>query len=176
MPTRNRRFYSSVWFWCLLFAALVSPFVIEVGKTWWKITRHRPVRAKMELAILRLSLECPEGVSENQWGYCITWTWIMQGNFGSMGGHVPTDDLDRIADELNRRIDAGADLQTIDWIWDQYILAYPRIARYSESYRPTGPNQKEQFDQLADDAPVNDYNLSEWRQLYHQKLAEIEGG
>jgi hypothetical protein len=127
----------------------------------------------MELAILRLSLEGPKGVSEAEWAYCIMWTSILQGNFGSMGGHVPTDELDGIADELNRKIDEGADIETINWIWDQYILAYPRASRYSDSYRPTLPRGKAEVE-THKDSGQSEYALAFWRERYRQKLAELK--
>ena len=102
----------------------------------YKFHRHRAVSEKMDLAILRLSVKCPAGLTEVQWAYCVSWTWNLHVNYGGVPGYLPTDHLDRIADELNHRIDRGADLSTIDWIWDEYIRAYPRVRAYNH-YRPT---------------------------------------
>jgi hypothetical protein len=171
MSTRKRWFYQTNWFWWLFFGALAAPFLVSACNSWWAIHRHGPVRDTMDLAILRLSLECPNELSEHQWGYCIVWTWIMHGNFGCTHLSVPTEDLNRIADDLNRRIDEGADLDTIDWIWDEYLLAYPRIAVY-EHWRPTGPENKETFENLKTGVSSN-YSLSELRENYQRKLAEL---
>ncbi len=176
MSTQEVKFYRTNQFWsfvavCVLFS---PPFV------WYFLTkpewdRRRLASEKMELAILQLSEKCPGELSEAQWAYCITWTLTLHGNFGSSPspGHVPTDDLERITNELNRRIDAGADLGTINWIWDQYIVAYPRAARYEVSYRPTGDTNKHEFEQLKNSEYIS-HPLPEVRERYKEKLAELQ--
>ncbi len=132
--------------YCLL-GALFLPLAFFGGFLLFKMyefNRHHAVSEKMNLAILRLSVVCPPGLTEDQWAYCITWTWMMHGNYGSVPSYVPTDELDRIGDELNHKIDHGADLTTIDWIWDEYIKAYPRV-RVFNHYRPTSAENKEQL-------------------------------
>jgi hypothetical protein len=178
MSTRKAKFYRSNFFWsAVVIAMLVTPFLVKFAISVWELKRHHPVKDKMDLAILRLSLECPQGLSDNQWAYCVCWTWILHGNYGCLPCYVPTEDLERIAAELNQRIDLGADSETINWIWDQYILAYPRIAVH-EDWRPTGPERKEEFDLLKDNAPSLDPNseasLLHWRERYWEKLAEVK--
>ena len=158
MSSPQKRFYQANWFWCLVaLGVLVIPFAVSFSLFVW----HRSVREKMDLAIMRLAVECPRGLSEDQWAYCVTWTWQLHSNYGSHPSYVPTDDLDRIADELDERIDRGANLATINWIWDEYIKAYPRARRYNH-YRPTAAENKELFETGAHGG----HPLSEWRAKY----------
>lgn len=167
--SRNRRLWKLIIF-CILAVPILAWFLSTRAE--WQ--RRKLASAKMQLAILRLSLKCPDGLSEAQWAYCVAWTMNLHGNYGSwpVPGHVPTEDLNRIADELNRRIDLGADLGTIDWVWDQYFLAYPRAAHYN-NYRPTGEENRAEFEGLKHNE-FTSTPLAELQQDYQRGLAEFE--
>ncbi len=130
--------------------------------------RHRPVAEKMSVAVLRLSEDRPADLTDDQWAYCITWTWNLHSNYGLVHSYVSTRDLERIERELHARIDNGADLGTIDWIWDQYVQSYPR-ARHYNHFRPTSPENKESFEAGAHGGN----SLSEWRAEYRRRAAEL---
>jgi hypothetical protein len=150
--------------------ALFAAVILIIGYLAVKVypfTRHRPVAKRMEVTILRLSKEVPAGLTEEQWAYCIVYTWMLHGNFGSMPSHVPTDDLIRIERGLQEKIDQGADLATIDWVWNQYIKGYPR-ARHFDHFRPTAPNNKTDFE--AGNHGGNP--LSQWRADYERRVTQ----
>jgi hypothetical protein len=127
---------------------------------------HSAAAKRMDRAIARLADKCPAGLTDDQWAYCIVWTWNLNSNYGHFN-FVPTEDLLRIEEELQRRIDAGADVATIDWIWDEYVRAYPRAANY-EHFRPTDGRNKADFEAGAHDG----YPLSFWRTMYGKLAAQ----
>jgi hypothetical protein len=125
----------------------------------------------MDVAVLRLAEHCPAELTDDQWAYCVMWTWNLHRNFGTSHTYVPTRDLARIERELQTRIDNGVDLATIDWIWDHYIQSYPRARNY-DHYRPTAPHNKEAFE-----AGHHGGNpLSQWRADYKKEVAQHEHG
>ena len=127
--------------------------------------RHGRVRDRMETAILKLAVARPPDLTDDQWAYCIFWTWNLQGNYGSVPSYVPTADLERIAAGLERRIERGVSVQTIDWVWDQYIQAFPDAASYNH-HRPTAPRNRARFE--AGDHGGNP--LSVWRADYERRV------
>ena len=82
--------------------------------TAYPLFRHRPVADRMDLAILRLAEDCPPELTEDQWAYCVAWTWNLHCNYGLFPNYVSTSDLDLIEQELQQRLDNGADLATIE--------------------------------------------------------------
>ncbi|HUG19433.1 MAG TPA: hypothetical protein VMM56_10670 [Planctomycetaceae bacterium] len=119
----------------------------------------------METAITRLALHRPSDLTDDQWAYCILYTWNLHTGYGGVPSYVPTDDLERIVAEFETRIDAGPDLATIDWLWEEYFRAYPRARNYNK-YWPTSPDYLARFE--AGDH--GGYPLSYWRSKYEQRI------
>ncbi len=135
-PRENRR--PPIQLRIALRAAVILIVVCFVGYVAVKVypfTRHSPVAKRMEVAILRLSEEVPPGLTDEQWAYCIVWTWMMHGNYGSIHTYVPTDDLNRIERGLQERIDRGADL--------------------AQQRRSVGRSEEPRGPRLCDAAPYN---------------------
>ena len=120
----------------------------------------------MENSILRLAETLPSGLTEDEWAYCIYWTWNLNANFGSALDYVPTNDLERICRGLEDRINRGADLTTIDWVWDQFTKAYPPASAY-EKYRPTSAQNATALRTTA----MTDESLSYFRSEYQRRRA-----
>ena len=119
----------------------------------------------METAITRLAFHCPSDLTDDQWAYCILWTWNLHGNYGVVPDFIPTADLQRIVEQFEAKIDAGPSLATIDWLWDEYYRSVPGAHEY-ERYRPTSPaNQLEA-------GTRGSYPLSWWRSEYEQRVAK----
>lgn len=147
----------------LIVVCLVGYVAVEV----YPFVRHRHVADRMDIAVLRLAENCPPELTDDQWVYCVTWTWNLHCNFGLVPDYASTPDLVRIERELQERIDNGAGLATIDWIWDQYIQSYPATRDY-DHFRPTAPNNKPEFE--AGNHGGNP--LSQWRADYKREVAQ----
>jgi hypothetical protein len=91
----------------------------------------------METSILRLSFHRPDDLSEEQWAGCIFLSYNLAGNSAPVESYMPTLYLERIQSELEARIDAGPDLMTIEWLWDEF-KSYSKIDY--QQYRPTLPH------------------------------------
>ena len=100
----------------ILVALLI--FLELAGRARWE--RHGRVSDRMEMAILRLAFHRPSDLTDDQWAYCISWTYNLHRNFGVIPDWFPTDELERVVETLEAEIDAGPSLATIDWIWDEY--------------------------------------------------------
>lgn len=131
----------------------------------YRSIRHRQAREEMATAITRLAMHQPPGIAKEQWAFCIHWTWNLHANFGAMF-YAPTGGLQRLARQLNSRIDSGPDLSTIDWVWDQYIEMYPPSAAY-EKWRPTSPQNREAF--LMGSEALGGSPLSWWQSEYRRR-------
>ena len=138
---------------------------VYFGPMIYRSYRHRIVYDRLETSVLRLSFHRPEGVSEDQWAGCINWTINLIGNSAAVETMIPTKDLDRIQREFDSMIDAGPDIATIDWLWDEF-------GRYSKTdyqqYRPTLPHWWE-----AHSEPVGGQNrIIELQTLHKDRIPE----
>lgn len=85
-----------------------------------------------------LAKKYPQGITSGEWASCVFWTHNLHGNCGYYPA-FPTDRLRVFADELNSRMGGEVDLNTIDWIWDEYVKYAHGGQQYSIKYRPTTP-------------------------------------
>lgn len=162
---------SGLRYWALAAVALILISLVGfVVARAYPLIRHRRVTERMEIAILKLAVNRPPELTDDQWAYCIAWTWNLNANYGTHPSYVPTDDLERVARGLEQRIDHGPRLATIDWVWDQYIKACPRARSY-EQFRPTAPENKAAFE--AGEHGGN--SLSWFRSNYEQRVAQRAG-
>ena len=133
----------------------------------YRYSRHGRVSDRMKTAITRLALNCPDDLTDDQWAYCIGWTWNLHGNYGLLPDYIPTDDLERIVEEFEAKIDAGPSLATIDWLWDEYYRSAPSAHNY-ERFRPTSPANQSQLEAGAHGGNP----LSWWRSEYERRATK----
>ncbi|MDB5391113.1 MAG: hypothetical protein JWM11_6759 [Planctomycetaceae bacterium] len=147
---------------CLIGLALAA--IAYVASLAWPTYLHRRACEKLDIEVLRLAVNRPEDLTDDQWAYCVTYTWIMHSNYGSIEYYISTSDLEQLADELHDKIDAGPDLATIDWFWDAYLQAAPR-SQSLKNFRPTAPSNRD-----ALKAGGHGGNpLSQWRRDYEKR-------
>jgi hypothetical protein len=106
-------------------------------------SRHMKWYHAVERRIVELADKRLEGVTPEQWAYCLDTTWNLHVNFGAYDYFDPKR-RDEFLAEFGRRLARPIDLATIDWIWDQYV-EHAHARHYSESYRPTDPVHLRQF-------------------------------
>jgi hypothetical protein len=78
----------------------------------------------------------PPEVSPETWADLVLWTRNANSNCASFRGSIEPADFTAFLDELERKLRGPVNVETIDWIWDQYV----RISRAGPSYdrfRPT---------------------------------------
>jgi hypothetical protein len=131
--------------------------------------RQFQVRDRMSLTILSLAERRPPELTEDQWAYCILWTWNLHSNYSSFASYISTDDLERIEKGLRERTKSEVSLETIDWFWDEYTGANSKVANY-DHFRPTAPENRADFEAGAHGGNP----LSGWQQDY--KAAKLEAG
>lgn len=161
-PARRSRFLVFMKWVTILY---VLGIVVFFGSAIYRFKRHRNLSDRMETAITRLAMHHPHDLTEDQWAYCIAWTWNLHVNYGGHPDYIPTDELERIVEEFEAKIDNGPNLATIDWLWDEYYRAYPRAHNY-ETWRPTSPANRSQFE--TGDHGGNP--LAEWRSRYEERV------
>ena len=151
------------------------PLVLVLIGVWFYLSqvaphqRHRNVADRMSLTILSLAEKRPAELTEDQWAFCILGGWNLHSNYGLIPEYVPTADLERIEKQFRVKIDQGVDVSLFDWLWDEYIRAYPGASFYNH-WRPTADHNREAFD--SGDHSGNP--LSEWQQRY--KAAKLDAG
>jgi len=96
---------------------------------------HQKAYRQVEVALLKLSTKRPADVSKGQWVGCLMHTWNLHTNFGPF---LELHDLEALASELDEAVDGPVTLETIDWIWNQFLQrSHGGSTRYDTAYRPT---------------------------------------
>ena len=131
--------------------------------------RHRKVADRMSLTILSLAEKRPAELTEDQWAFCVMWAWNLHNNYGLVPEYVPTAELERIETHFRVKIDQGVDVRLFDWLWDEYIQAYPGASFYNH-WRPSADHNREAFGS----GNHSGNPLSEWQQRY--KAAKLDAG
>ena len=124
------------------------------------------LKQKMETTIMRLAVSGPADLTDDQWAYCIVWTWNLHCACGTHPSLLPTAELTRLVAELQAKIDAGPNLATIDWFWDEYIRLASGAHNYSH-FRPTSPHNRSDFEAGAHGG----HPISTWRCDYEERVA-----
>ena len=111
-------------------AALTANIVVAfAGWFWYCHVRpplsHAHVRDRVERSTDMLAKKYPQGITSGEWASCVFWTHNLHGNCGYYPV-FPTDRLRVFADELNTRMEGEVDINTIDWIWDEYVQVCAR--------------------------------------------------
>ena len=146
-------------------AALIAILCVEFGS----MRRHRNVADRMSVTILSLSEHRPPEFTEDQWAFCLVWAWNLHNNYGLHPSYVPTEDLIAIEQRLRKKINQGVDLKLFDWLWDEYIRAYPAADSYNH-FRPTAEENKASLESGAHGGNP----LSGWRAMYRARAAEFK--
>jgi hypothetical protein len=137
----------------VIISAVIGFFCYSILLSW----HHQYWCQGVEDRIAALAESCPKGLSPDQWAFCVAWTWNLHGNHGGYSD-FDSSERDRFVAEFDRRLRGRVDLNTIDWIWDQYVEHSKGGAHYSRLYRPTEPNRL----QLFRDGELGRYDLHEW--------------
>lgn len=111
-------------------AALLRP--VREHTRWFYAVRDR---------IESLKDRRPPEVGRAEWGYVVGWTLNAHGNCCSFRGSVKPADMWPFAEALDRRLRGRVGMDTIDWIWDEYVRISTVGPSYSRSYRPTAPER-----------------------------------
>jgi hypothetical protein len=140
--------------------AVAAPVLLALS-LWLFVVRphqqHLEWYRGVEDRIVRLADKRPEGVSPSRWAYCLHWTRQLHSNYGTYEFIKPREQV-RFLREFDRRLRAKVDVDTIDWIWDEYAKQTAGGLRYSQHYRPTDPgNIRFWFTDQKES-----YNLQEW--------------
>ena len=144
---------------------LVATPCVYVSVHIYRYKRHGRVSDRMQTAIARLALHRPDDLTDDQWAYCILWTSNLHCNCGVVPDFIPTDELQRIVEEFEAKIDAGPSLATIDWLWDEY---HRSSSVDYQRWRPTSADNRSQFEAGAHSGNP----LSHWRSEYEQLTTE----
>jgi hypothetical protein len=125
----------------ILVSALITAGICTmVFVTWIKPIRdHQRWFFRVHASIKSLATRRPPGVDQEQWTQAVLWTLNADGNCCTVADFLKTRDraeLQRFADELERRIDGPVDLKTIDWIWDEFERISKYGKTYSDKFRP----------------------------------------
>lgn len=159
--------------WSKLIIGLITAVSLTVivcgvlmGFQMYRFHRHSRVYERMKVAITQLSMNRPDDLTDDQWAYCILWTWNLHGNYGYLP-YMPTDELEGIVEEFEVKSEADPSLETIDWLWDEYMRVAPSASHY-EHFRPTLLENRSDFEAGAHGGNP----LSNWQESYEKMVAE----
>lgn len=79
----------------------------------------------------------PPDVDRETWGYVVGWTLNAHGNCCSAPTYVDPGRTKQFAEELEQRLQGKVGMDTIDWIWDEF-MRFSKIKSY-DRFRPTTP-------------------------------------
>jgi len=120
---------------CAFVAALAGWFWLAAVRP---TQQHRQLYDDIRQSIDGLRHKRPNGLRREEWAYIVGWTLNAHAN--CCGARDFITDYDRFASfaaELKRRLDGDVDLQTVDWIWDEFEAFSSVGPWYSETFRPT---------------------------------------
>lgn len=100
---------------------------------------HQRWYGRVEADLESLAHRRPPDVSRQEWGYVVGWTLNAHANCCSHPNFVDRSQTERFADEFERKLRGRVGMETIDWVWDEF-MRFSRIKSY-ERYRPTSPDR-----------------------------------
>jgi hypothetical protein len=103
---------------------------------------HQRWSGRVRRSLEGLASKCPPEVSRARWDHIVSWTLNAHANCCSIRGAVIADERGPFADELERRLRGPVDLETIDWIWDEFERISIYGKQYSDCWRPTRPQRR----------------------------------
>lgn len=110
--------------------------------------RHSEFCRATKIELKSLAKKRPPGVTRDQWHHVVAWTLNGHANCLTFSPCVAQHDRDHFVTDLRERLRGPVDLQTIDWIWDEFVRLAPSWGpSYSERWRPTHPDKLREFEQ-----------------------------
>jgi hypothetical protein len=113
-------------------AVLLGTLVVPVGKR----LEFLRLKRKIDTFIVYLRPTDPKGVDAAVWACAHRWTVTAYGNVCSSPEYVPAAEMDRLRDDLDRKLSGNVDVDTLAWIWDRLAQTGPYGSRYVERFRP----------------------------------------
>jgi hypothetical protein len=127
--------------WCLAALALAVPAAVLLA--FWHfalgpVYEHREWSDRMRADIESLAGKRPPDRSPAQWDYLAGWTINLHGNCGVVHQWIvaPAEKWPFLH-EFERRLQGPVGMDTIDWVWDEYIRITKLGQLYSDKHRPT---------------------------------------
>ena len=100
---------------------------------------HRRWYDRVQADLESLKQKRPRDIERAQWAYVIGWTLNAHGNCGGHPNFVDSDMAELFADELENKLRGEVGMDTIDWIWDEY-MRFSKVKSYDQ-FRPTSPER-----------------------------------
>jgi len=91
---------------------------------------------RVRAALEPLAGKRPADVPPGQWEFMVGWTLNLHANCGTEQ-RIDRNERQAFLDELERRLQGPVGVDTIDWIWDEYIRITKGGRHYDENWRPT---------------------------------------
>ena len=131
---------------------LAGVCLLAAGGAFWLLVidpaqRHRDFCQSTQAELQSLAHKRPPGVSRQQWESVVAWTLNGHGNILTFKQDIPQPDRDKFLAELRARLAGPVDLDTVDWVWDEFERLCPSYGPiYSGRYRPTSPERLREFE------------------------------
>ena len=132
---------------CAPYLGQLSGLVVVFLFLWWysgSNQRHRVTYHRIDQCIDRLLAQRPTAMTPRDWNYLVGWTRNGLGNCCSSPSLIRENvRFEQFATDIERRVMGKVDIQTIDWIWDEFEATSLNGKNYSERWRPTLPSRRE---------------------------------
>jgi hypothetical protein len=102
---------------------------------WRQAEFHRLAR-QIDEPIRKLRATRPYEVSPSVWECAHNWTITAYCNVCFSPGHVRTEEMYRLREDVRRKLEGEINLDTLEWIWDRLAQTGPHGKRYVERFRP----------------------------------------
>jgi hypothetical protein len=125
---------------CIMVVAIV---LVIFFRLWTETTvryNHRRWYRQVEAVLDDLEAKCPQNYSKRSWKFMIKWTRNGLRSCCGVPQFITVDNnvRDGFLVHLQEKVyDEPVEIQTIDWIWDQYTIISSYGRDYSAMFRPT---------------------------------------
>src|SRR5262245_12315162 len=111
------------------------------------IQRHGKFSSNVRADLESLAKNRPPNVSRKQWENIVGWSLNAHANCFGYWHELSRDEMNRFQAELKQRLARPVTLETIDWIWDEFVPLSHVAQWYSDQYRPTRPERLKEFEE-----------------------------
>jgi hypothetical protein len=113
------------------------------------VREHREAYQRLESAINGLTSRRPRDVTREEWSYIVGWTMNGIGNCCAVREYLHDDSGSHqrfvaFVNDLELKVQGDVTIETIYWIWDQFVLVSRHGERYARNYRPTTSERLEE--------------------------------
>lgn len=143
-----------------LYRIFASLFLIVLfgAISYWSFVVHPRMKHAAACDRIRERIESladrqPQDLTEKQWLLIIHWTINANGNCLVFHFDLPQKEMEQFEAEFDRRLEGDVSLETIDWIWDEYVRLTRVGQTYSDKFRPTSSVKLKEFEEY----PYDDY-------------------